>query len=211
MKPSSFALLGAIALLASCSQPATETGQTAATAPAMKQPASDSAAAPADGVATAPAASSPTLREVSSEPPQTMKLSFRFKPSKDEENPDMPKTSVHILLDGAKPQDIDMGRVVGKPDIVDEAKAKLANFPSGMLAGFRSYEPHSGTGSDMAVMNVGGRRLRILQRRIDEQAAEPFEFKTAREITLPANTTVVVAAMEKAVEQKSPAKPAGKK
>jgi|GEM_PF-2207510 len=192
MKSSSLALLGALALLSACSPTTTETDKAAADAPATGQPANaDSAAAPADAVATTPSSEAPTLREAPSAPAQTMKLSFRFQPSKDEDNPSVPKTSVHIMLAGDKSQDIDMGRVAGKPDIVDEAKAKLANFPAGMIAGFRSYEPNSGTGSDMAVMNVEGRRLRILQRRIDEQASEQFEFKTAREVTLPPNTTVV--------------------
>ncbi|GAA4362532.1 hypothetical protein GCM10023185_30550 [Hymenobacter saemangeumensis] len=203
MKSSSLALLGAVVLLSGCGTSTSESGQATADAPATEQPAADSAAAPADGVATAPANSgAPTLREAPAAPAQTMKMSFQFKPSKDEENPGVLKTSVHILLDGDKDQDIDMGRVVGKPDIVDEKKAKLANFPQGMLAGFRSYEPNSGTGSDMAVMSVDGRRLRIMQRRIDEQANEQFEFKTAREITLPPNTTVVVAAAEKDVVAK---------
>jgi hypothetical protein len=187
------ALLGA-ALLAGCSQ-TTETEQTTVATPptTAASPTADCAAAPPDAVATAPAPEAKmeaTLEAAA--PAQTLPLSFRFVPAKDEDNPRLIKTSVHIVLAGAKPQDIDMGRVTGKPDIVDEAKAKMAGFPADMLTGFRSYDANSGTGTDLAVMNMGG-RLRILQRRIDEQATEPFPFQTAREIPLPPNTKVTVA------------------
>ena len=43
------------------------------------------------------------------------------------------------------------------------------------------------------MLPVQGRYLRIVQRRVEEAAPEAGEFKTAREITLPANTTAVVA------------------
>jgi hypothetical protein len=93
--------------------------------------------------------------------------------------------------------DIDLGRFAGKPDVVNEAKAKQAGFPNGMLMGFRSYEPSSGISSDLAVLSVDGQRLRIVQRHVEETATEPGKFETSREIPLPPNTVVVAAPMAK--------------
>jgi hypothetical protein len=120
-------------------------------------------------------------------------LSFAFRPAADPEQPNVPKTSVHILLKGPKNQDIDMGRVPGKPDVVNEAKARQAGFPADMLLGFRSYSAATGSSADLAVVRVGD-RLRVLQRRVAEDAAQASEFMTSREITLPPNTRVVAAA-----------------
>ncbi|GAC1371743.1 MAG: hypothetical protein NVSMB30_11730 [Hymenobacter sp.] len=120
-------------------------------------------------------------------------MAFAFKPMPNPDDPAHPRTSAHLLLQGAKPQDIDLGKFAGKPDVVDAAKARLANFPAGMLLGFRSYEASSGTSTDLAVLSVDGHRLRIVQRRVEETAPEGGHFETAREIPLPANTMVVAA------------------
>ena len=198
MKPLYLALSGVL-LLAACTQTAPETSTPTATAP--KTPTTPVAAAPADSVVTAPsvpataaapAAPAPILKEA-----ETLKVSFSFKPAPDPDDPQHPRTSAHLLLRGAKPQDIDLGKFVGKPDVVDAVKAKAANFPAGMLMGFRSYSPATGTSSDLAVLSVDGNRLRIVQRRVEETAPEAAKFETAREIPLPANTTAVATPMAK--------------
>jgi hypothetical protein len=101
-----------------------------------------------------------------------------------------------------------MGRVPGKPDVVDAEKARLAGFPADMLLGFRSYSAAAGTSSDLAVVRVGD-RLRVLQRRVAEDATEAPAFMTAREIPLPPNTRVVAAAVPDPGAKKS-SKTAGK-
>ena len=197
MKPLYIALSGAL-LLAACNQTAPETSTPTATAP--ETPTTPVAAAPADSVVTAPsvtaaavpAAPAPILKEA-----ETLKVSFSFKPAPDPDDPQHPRTSAHLLLRGAKPQDIDLGKFVGKPDVVDAVKAKAANFPAGMLMGFRSYSPATGTSSDLAVLSVDGNRLRIVQRRVEETAPEAAKFETAREIPLPANTMAVATPMAK--------------
>ena len=187
-------------LLAACNQTAPETSTStaaapettaapAAAAPAIAVPVDTVAAAPAAKVeATAPAATASALKDA-----EMMQVSFNFKSIPDPDDPKHPRTSAHLLLQGSKPQDIDLGKFVGKPDVVDAAKAKAANFPAGMLMGFRSYSPATGTSSDLAVLSVGGNRLRIVQRRVEETAPEAGKFETAREIPLPANTQVVAA------------------
>ncbi|GAA3988141.1 hypothetical protein [Hymenobacter antarcticus] len=198
MKPLYLALSGAM-LLAACNQTAPETSTPTAAAP--ETTAAPAAAAPTDSVMaapaaaaapTAPAAPAPALKEA-----ETLKVSFSFKPSPDPDDPKHPRTSAHLLLQGARPQDIDLGKFAGKPDVVDAAKAKAANFPAGMLMGFRSYSPATGTSSDLAVLSVDGNRLRIVQRRVEETAPEAGKFETAREIPLPANTIIVAAPMAK--------------
>ena len=195
MKPLYLALSGAL-LLAACNQTAPETSTPTATAPetttapVAAMPTDSVTAAPA--AATTPAAPAPALKEA-----EALKVSFSFKPTPDPDDPRHPRTSAHLLLQGAKPQDIDLGKFVGKPDVVDAAKAKAANFPAGMLMGFRSYSPTTGTSSDLAVLNVDGNRLRIVQRRVEETAPDAAKFETAREIPLPANTRVVAAPMTK--------------
>jgi hypothetical protein len=144
--------------------------------------------APAAGTAATTTASAPTLHEA-----ETLKMSFTFKPAPDPDDPSHPRTSAHLLLQGRQPLDIDLGKFGGKPDVVDAAKAKAANFPGGMLLGFRSYVAATGTSQDLAVLNVDGHRLRIVQRRVEETAPEAGTFETAREVPLPANTQVVVA------------------
>jgi len=197
MKLLYLALSGTL-LLTACTQTAPETSTPTATAP--ETPTTPVAAAPADSVVTAPfvtataapAAPAPILKEA-----ETLKVSFSFKPAPDPDDPQHPRTSAHLLLRGAKPQDIDLGKFVGKPDVVDAVKAKAANFPAGMLMGFRSYSPATGTSSDLAVLGVDGNRLRIVQRRVEETTPEAAKFETAREIPLPANTTAVATPMEK--------------
>ena len=148
-------------------------------------------AAPAAAVAAAP-----VLSEAA-----TLKLAFSFKPSPNPDDAAHPRTSAHLLLQGSKPQDIDLGKFAGKPDVVDAAKAKAANFPPGMLMGFRSYAAATGTSSDLAVLNEDARHLRIVQRRVEETAPEGGKFETAREIVLPANTRVEVAPMAKSANK----------
>lgn len=182
-------------LLTGCNQAAPETsaptaaGPQTAAAPQMAAPArSDSAAAPpaATAVPVQPAAPAPAEAE-------TLQVSFAFKPAPDPDDPAHPRTSAHLLVRGPKPMDIDLGKFTGKPDMVDAAKAKAANFPVGMLMGFRSYSAATGTSQDLAVLSVDGHRLRVVQRRVEETAPDAGKFETARELPLPANTRVVVA------------------
>ena len=190
-------------LLAGCNQNTSETStSTVATAPAnapTESPATptggpDSAAAPAEGVATAPAPTTAAAGALAGLPEgQTLNMSFGFKPAADPDNPSRTRTSARLVLQGPKAQEVDLGKFAGKPDVVDAAKAKAASFPADMLLGFRSYDPSSGMFADLAVLKVDARHLRIVQRRVDETNPEGGKFETAREIPLPANTTVKVA------------------
>ena len=185
--------LSAVALLlTACNQtpPATEQPAAAPVAePATAAPApTDTATAVPRPIIAAPAPAAAAVANT-----QTLRLAFSFKSVPDPNDPAHPRTSAHLLLQGASPQDIDLGKFAGQPDVVNATKAKLASFPSGMLLGFRSYQATTGTSYDLAVLPVQGRYLRIVQRRVEEAAPEAGEFKTAREITLPANTTVVTA------------------
>lgn len=189
--------LGAALLLTACNQTAPVTSTpTAPAAPAAEAPVAAPTAAP-DSV---PAAAAPTPAATATAPStasavqgnQTLQVSFEFKPAPDADNPARPRTSARLLMKGPKPQDIDLGKFAGKPDVVDAAKAKAANFPSGMLMGFRSYEPSLGIFSDLAVLKVDARHLRIVQRRVDETNPDAGKFETSREIPLGANTTIVV-------------------
>ena len=198
MKPLYLALGGAALLLAACNQTAPETTTPTTTAPEVAvAPAAPTSAADSAGAAATPAAAAtaaaPQPAAALLKEAETLKVSFSFKPAPDPDDPRHPRTSAHLLLQGTKPQDIDLGKFVGKPDVVDAAKAKAANFPAGMLMGFRSYSPATGTSSDLAVLSVDGNRLRIVQRRVEETAPEAGKFETAREIPLPANTKVAVA------------------
>ncbi|AYA36037.1 hypothetical protein D3Y59_02565 [Hymenobacter oligotrophus] len=185
-------MLAAALLVAGCNQSAPSTEQPEAAASATEQAApADSTASPAPVAegstpAAAPAAAAPVAAQ----------LSFRFEPVKDADGGPK-KTTAYLIIKGAETKEIDLGRFVGKPDVVDEAKAKRAEFPSNTLVGFRSYDANSGTGSDVSVTPGDGARLRVLQRRIDELAEKPFTFQTAREIPLPDNTVVQAAALSK--------------
>lgn len=200
MKSSILTLIAAL-LLASCNQtapvtsaPTTAAPEAAATPAAAAQ--ADSAtvatAAPAPDAAATPQATKPALKEA-----ETLKVSFSFRPAPDADDPAHPRTSAHLVVQGSAPMDIDLGKFVGKPDVVDAAKAKAANFPPGMLMGFRSYSAATGTSSDLAVLHVEGRRLRVVQRRVEETAPEGGKFETSREVPLPANTIVVAAPVAK--------------
>ncbi|MCB2377290.1 hypothetical protein LGH70_06830 [Hymenobacter sp. BT635] len=195
MKFSTLTLAAAVTLLlASCNQtpPATEqAGPEANTAPVATDITPDTTAAPAD--TTAATAAAPAAEPVASTT-ENLKISFSFKPGASSEER---KTSAHLLLKGSKDQDIDLGQFSGKPDVVDKEEAKKAGFPSDMLMGFRSYDPGSGTSNDLAIMNVGGRTLRILQRKVEETADKIPEFQTSREIPLPTNAVVIVAPVKK--------------
>ena len=189
--------LCAAALLAGCGQSAPDTSTPTAAAPAAPVP-----VVPADTTATV-VASAPVAAEAPAAAPsmgETLKLSFSFKPAPNADDPAHPRTSAHLLLQGAKPMNIDLGKFAAKPDQVDAAKAKLAGFPSGMLLGFRSYDPSSGTSQDLAVLNVDARHLRVVQRRVEETATEPGKFETSREVPIPANTVVTVAPMPAAAK-----------
>ena len=198
MKPIFLALSAAALLLTACNQTPPATSAPMATAPTTTAP-TVAATAPASATApTAPSAeaapkvAAPTPKEVA-----TINVSFSFKPALDADDPAHLRTSAHLLLQGDQPQDIDLGKFAGKPDLVDAAKAKAANFPAGMLLGFRSYSAATGTSADLAVLNEDGRHLRIVQRRVEETAPEAGKFKTSREILLPADTKIRVAAPTK--------------
>ncbi|WP_216690135.1 hypothetical protein [Hymenobacter siberiensis] len=199
---SSILTLSAALLLAGCNQtapvtsapmvPPPEAAATPAAAGKADSITAVAAAPAADGTAAAPETVIPALKEV-----ETLKASFRFQPAPDADDPAHPRTSAHLVVQGSAPMDIDLGKFVGKPDVVDAAKAKAANFPPGMLMGFRSYSAATGTSSDLAVLHVDGRRLRVVQRRVEETAPEGGKFETSREVPLPANTKIVAAAMTK--------------
>ena len=185
--------LGAALLLSGCNQapPVAEKPAAVIASPA-------SASAPAAAVAPVSAPTGPAVPEAPAAPAPALheaaplKMSFRFTPASDPDNPAQPRTSAHLLLQGAAPLDIDLGKFAGRPDVVDAAKARLANFPAGMLLGFRSYQAATGSSADLAVLLVDGRRLRVVQRRVEETAPEAGKFETAREIPLPPDTRVVV-------------------
>jgi hypothetical protein len=182
--------LAAALVLTGCGQNTTTEQPAATTAPAPAAPA-EQPAAPADSAAAPPDATATEPKLTTAAPSQTITAAFDFKPVKDADNPSAKRSSAHLLLSGKKPQDIDLGHFTGKPDVVNAEKAKLANFPADMLMGFRAYDPNSGVSSDLAVLNVGGHHLRIVQRRVNEEAAAPGQFETAREIPIPAGTMVV--------------------
>jgi hypothetical protein len=198
MKLAYFALSAAV-LLAGCNQtpPATsEPAATADTAPvtpiAVDSAAAGTTTAP-DATAAAPApAAAPALKDA-----ETMKVSFSFKPVPNPDDPKHPRTSAHLLVQGSQPLDIDLGKFVGKPDIVDAAKGKAANFPADMMLAFRSYDAASGVSQDLAVLHPDARHLRVVQRRVEETNPEGGKFETSREVPLPANTLVVAASMAK--------------
>ena len=202
MKSIFLALSAAALLLTACNQTPPATSAPTAIAPTATAPtttAPTAATAPASATAptvpsveAAPKAAAPTPKEVA-----TINVSFSFKPAPDADDPAHPRTSAHLLLQGDQPQDIDLGKFAGKPDVVDAAKAKAANFPAGMLLGFRSYSAATGTSTDLAVLNEDGRHLRIVQRRVEETAPEAGKFETSREILLPADTKIRVAAPTK--------------
>ena len=200
MKLAYFALSAAV-LLAGCNQtpPATSTpaaadAPAAPATPAAPDSAATAATAPApDATAAAlPAAAAPVLKEA-----ETMKVAFRFKPTDNPDNPKHPRVLARLLVQGSQPLDIDLGKFPNQPDMVTGDKAKAANFPAGMMMGFRSYDAATGISQDLAVLHLDARHLRVVQRRVDETNPEAAKFETSREIPLPANTIVVAAPMAK--------------
>ena len=195
MKPLYFALSAAV-LLAGCNQtpPATSTPTTTADTAPVTPIAVDSAAAVTatapDAAATAPVAAAPVLKEA-----ETMKVAFSFKPTDNPDNPKHPRVLARLLVQGSQPLDIDLGKFPNQPDMVTGDKAKAANFPAGMMMGFRSYDAATGISQDLAVLHPDAHHLRVVQRRVDETNPEAAKFETSREIPLPANTVVVAAPM----------------
>lgn len=206
MKLACFALSVAV-LLAGCNQTPPATSTPAATAPAPgAAPAAPAAADPAagatapnpDAVATIPAPAAAAVPKDA----ETMKVAFRFKPTDNPDNPKHPRVMAHLLVQGSQPLDIELGKFPNQPDLVTGDKATAANFPAGMLMGFRSYDAASGISQDLAVLHPDARHLRVVQRRVDETNPEAARFETSREVPLPANT-VVVAAPAPAAKTKS--------
>ena len=124
-----------------------------------------------------------------------MKVSFSFKPTDNPDDPKHPRTMARLLVQGSTPLDIELGKFTTRPDMVDAAKGKVANFPAGMVMGFRSYDPMSGISHDLAVLHPDARHLRVVQRTVDETNPEAGKFETSREVPLPVNANVVAGAM----------------
>ena len=190
--------LSAAVLLAGCSQNPPATSTPAATAPITPIAVDSAAATTAAATITAPdtaamvpaPAAAPVLKDA-----ETMKVSFSFKPTDNPDNPKHPRVLAHLLLQGSQPVDIDLGKFPNQPDMVTGDKAKAANFPAGMMMGFRSYDAATGISQDLAVLHPDARHLRVVQRRVDETNPEAAKFETSREVPLPANIIAVAAPM----------------
>ena len=188
--------LSAALLLAGCNQTPPVTSTPTAAAPVATAAAADSAAATGgavapDATAAAPApAAAPIIKNA-----ETMKVAFSFKPTDNPDDPKHPRTLARLLVQGSTPLDIELGKFTTRPDMVDAAKGKEANFPAGMVMGFRSYDPMSGISHDLAVLHPDARHLRVVQRTVDETNPEAGKFETSREVPLPANVNVVAAPM----------------
>lgn len=197
MKLIYFALSAAM-LLAGCNQTPLATSAPTADVPAgtVTPAALDSAAAATttapDATATA-MAPVPAVAVPAPAAAETMTVAFRFKPTDNPDNPKRPRVLAHLLVQGSTPLDIDLGKFPNQPDMVTGDKARAANFPAGMLMGFRSYDAATGISQDLAVVQPDARHLRVVQRRVDETNPDAAEFKTSREMPLPPNTTVVAA------------------
>lgn len=180
MKRYALPLFAAALLLTGCNQnpPATEQADPAA----VKAP----EAGVADASEAAPGVSGSTSTEAPAAPvaAKPVEMSFRFEPMKAEGGP--ARTMAYLVLSGGESREIDLGPFAGKPDPVDEAKAKRANFPGSTIVGFRSYDPNTGTSNDLAVLPSSGGHVRIVQRRLEEGADKQPEFQTSREISVPA-------------------------
>ena len=190
--------LSAALLLAGCGQNPPATSTPTAGAPAATRAAADSAVAPAaapapDATATAAApAEVPIPKDA-----VTMQVAFSFKPTDNPDDPKHPRTMARLLVQGGQPLDVELGKFTTRPDMVDAVKAKEANFPAGMVMGFRSYDPMSGISHDLAVLHPDARHLRVVQRTVDETNPEAGKFETSREVPLPVNAKVVAAPMPK--------------
>ena len=188
--------LSAALLLAGCNQTPPATSTPAAGPPAVTPVAVDSAAATGgatapDATATAPAPAAVVIPKDA----ETMKVAFSFKPTDNPNDPKHPRTMARLLVQGSTPLDIELGKFTTRPDMVDAAKGKEANFPAGMVMGFRSYDPMSGISHDLAVLHPDARHLRVVQRTVDETNPEAGKFETSREVPLPANVNVVAGTM----------------
>lgn len=193
MKRYAFPLLAAALLLTGCNQnpPATEQSAPAGAVKAPEAGTSDaSEAAPGESGAPAPdaATAAPAAKPV--------EMAFRFEPLKSTDGSPA-RTMAYLVLSGGEAREIDLGPFAGKPDQVDAAEAKRANFPGSMVVGFRSYDPNSGTSNDLAVLPGTAGHVRIVQRRLEEGADKQPEFQTAREISVPAGVELRAAAEPK--------------
>ncbi|RTQ49638.1 hypothetical protein EJV47_12535 [Hymenobacter gummosus] len=183
MKRYALPLLAAVLLATGCNQNNSATEQSA---PAGEVKAPEAGAA--DASEAAPGVSGSTNTEAPAAPAaKPVELAFRFAPVKDAEGGPARNTA-YLVLSGGESREIDLGPFAGKPDQVDAAEAKRANFPGSMLIGFRSYDPNSGTSNDLAVLPDASGRIRIVQRRLEEGADKQPEFQTSREIPMPAGT-----------------------
>jgi hypothetical protein len=182
MKRYALPLLAAALLAAGCNQnqPATEQSAPAGEVKAPEAGAADASEA-APGVSGSTNAEAPTTAPAA----KPVELAFRFVPVKDAEGGPARNTAF-LVLSGGESREIDLGPFAGKPDVVDAAEAKRANFPGSMLLGFRSYDQNTGTSNDLAVLPDASGRIRIVQRRLEEGADKQPEFQTSREIPMPA-------------------------
>jgi hypothetical protein len=195
-------LAASLLLVASCTSNSSSSEQAAAGS-AAKAP----EAGAADASEAAPGVSGSTPEEAPAAAPaapaKPVELAFRFAPVKDAEGG--PRSTAYLVLSGGESREIDLGPFAGKPDVVDAAEAKRANFPGSMILGFRSYDANSGTSNDLAIMQSTGGRLRVVQRRLEEGSDKQPEFQTSREIPMPAGAEL------RAAPQAEAGKPATKK
>ncbi|RAK68303.1 hypothetical protein [Hymenobacter edaphi] len=182
MKRYALPLLAATLLLGSCNQnpPATEQS-----APAGDVKAPEAGAADASEAAPGVSGSTPTEAPAAAAAAKPVEMAFRFEPMKSSDGGPA-RTMAYLVLSGGESREIDLGPFAGKPDQVDAAEAKRANFPGSMVLGFRSYDPNSGTSNDLAVLPSTGGHVRIVQRRLEEGADKQPEFQTSRELSVPA-------------------------
>ncbi|MCC3156746.1 hypothetical protein LJ737_05820 [Hymenobacter sp. 15J16-1T3B] len=195
MKRYALTLLAATLLLGSCNQnpPATEQSAPAGDVKAPEAGAADASEA-APGVSGSTNEEAPAAAAKAAQP---VDMAFRFEPMKSTDGGPA-RTMAYLVLSGGEAREIDLGPFAGKPDQVDAAEAKRANFPGSMLLGFRSYDPNSGTSNDLAVLPSTGGHVRIVQRRLEEGADKQPEFQTSREISVPAGAELRAAAPAKA-------------
>lgn len=188
-------LLATALLVASCNQNPPSSAEQSGPAGEVKAPEAGTADASeaAPGESGTPTATTPPAPAAAAQP---VELAFRFEPVKNTEG-GPGRTAAFLVLSGGESREIDLGPFAGKPDVVDGAEAKRANFPGSMVLGFRSYDPNSGTSNDLAVLPGAGNRLRIVQRRLEEGADKQPEFQTSREISVPAGAQLRAAAKTK--------------
>ncbi|GAB2963890.1 hypothetical protein GCM10027048_36370 [Hymenobacter coalescens] len=194
MKRYALPLFAAALLLAGCNQNSPSAAEQSAPAGAAKAP--EAGTADASEAAPGESGSTDATPEATAAAVKPVELAFRFQPVKDTEGGPARNTA-YLVMSGGESREVDLGPFAGKPDVVDAAEAKRANFPSSMLLGFRSYDPNSGTSNDLAVLQSTGNRLRIVQRRLEEGSDKQPEFQTSREIPMPAGAELRAAAPAK--------------